>query len=486
MDSEISQLEPRAVWAHFATLNAIPRPSKKEQRAVAFMQSFGEQLGLETRVDDTGNVIIRKPATAGMEDRADIIMQGHLDMVHQKNADTDFDFDTQGIRMRVDGDWVRAEGTTLGADNGIGVAATMAVLASDEIPHPAIEALFTIDEESGMTGATGLKSDELTGSILLNLDTEEDTELTIGCAGAINVQAAGNYTLDPPGPEDAAFVLSVKGLVGGHSGMDIHRGRGNANKLINRLLFLAQEEVGLRIAAIDAGGLRNAIPREASAHVTVKDSRVADFEALIATQADVLQAEYATTDPGLEILLESADPPGSLLARDFQRKLLSAVYACLSGVFRLSPEIEGLVQTSNSLARVQAKDGAFQIHCLVRSALDTEKLDLARSIRCALEQAGGKVEFSGSYPGWTPRPDAPIVTLMSDLYEEMFGHKASVLACHAGLECGIVGAKYPEVQMISFGPNIHGAHSPDEKVQISSVQKFWKFLVAALERIPQR
>lgn len=486
MSNELGQLEPRAVWRHFADLNAVPRPSKKKRKVIDFMVTFGKSLGLDTRTDEIGNVIIRKAATPGMEGRERVIMQGHLDMVHQKNADTEFDFDSEGIRMRVDGDWVRAEGTTLGADNGIGVAATMAVLASDDIPHPAIEALFTIDEESGMTGATGLKSDELTGSILLNLDTEEDTELTIGCAGAVNVQAAGNYTLDPPGPQDAAFVLSVKGLVGGHSGMDIHRGRGNANKLINRLLFLAQEEVGLRIAAIDAGGLRNAIPREASAHVTVKDSRVADFEALIATQADVLQAEYAATDPGLEVLLEAADPPGSLLARDFQRKLLSAVYACLSGVFRLSPEIEGLVQTSNSLARVLAKDGAFQIHCLVRSAVDTEKMELARSIRCALEQAGGKVEFSGSYPGWTPRPDAPIVTLMSDLYEEMFGHKASVLACHAGLECGIVGAKYPEVQMISFGPNIHGAHSPDEKVQISSVQKFWKFLVAALERIPQK
>lgn len=481
---EILQLEPRALWGHFADLNAIPRPSKKEERVVRFMRAFGDNLGLETTVDGTGNVIMRKPASPGMEDRVGIVLQGHLDMVHQKNAETDFDFDSEGIRMKVEGDWVVADGTTLGADNGIGVAAIMAILASDDIRHPAIEALFTVDEESGMTGASGLHKDVLSGSILLNLDTEDDAELTIGCAGAVNVLANGGYAEEPAGPGSAAFVLRVRGLAGGHSGMDIHLGRANANKLLNRLLFLAQEEAGLRIASIDAGGLRNAIPREAGARVMVPGPRVAALQKLVAEQADVLRAEYAATDPDLQVCLDPSESPSSLMSQDFQRRLLSAVYACPNGIFRMSPEIEGLVQTSNNLARVAAADGRLQIHCLVRSAVDSEKLDLARAIRCAFEPAGAQVEFSGSYPGWTPRPDAPILKLMSELYRQMFGESAAVLACHAGLECGIVGAHYPEMQMISFGPTIRGAHSPDERVQVSSVQKFWCFLQATLEKIP--
>jgi len=274
MNQEILHLEPRSVWRNFANLNAVPRPSKKEQKAVAFMQAFGQRLGLDTRMDETGNVIIRKPATPGMEDRVSIVLQGHLDMVHQMNAGTEFDFASEGIRMRIDGDWVMAEGTTLGADNGIGVAYIMAILESEDIPHPAIEALFTVDEESGMTGALGLSGDALSGSILLNLDTEDDTELTIGCAGAINVLASGSYAPEPSRSGNPAFVLGVKGLVGGHSGMDIHRGRANANKLLNRVLFLATEELGLRIGSIDAGGLRNAIPREAQARISVDTKQV--------------------------------------------------------------------------------------------------------------------------------------------------------------------------------------------------------------------
>jgi dipeptidase D len=485
MSDEIRQLEPLSVWRHFADLNAVPRPSKGEERAVAFLRVFGERLGLDTHVDEMGNVLIRKPATPDMRGRVGIVLQGHLDMVHQKNADTEFDFSTQGIRMHVDGDWVRAEGTTLGADNGIGVAAIMAILESDDIPHPAIEALLTVDEESGMTGALGLQGDVLSGSILLNLDTEDDTELTIGCAGAVTVVATGCYPQEPAEPGIAAFVLCVKGLIGGHSGMDIHVGRGNANKLINRLLYAGAEQLELRVAAIDAGGLRNAIPREARAHVTVDASRAAALEKLIADQTTALQAEYGVTDPGLEVLLEPSNPPRSLLKQDVQKSLLRAVYACPNGIFRMSPDIPGLVQTSNSLARVLAADGKFEIHNLVRSAVDTEKLDLARAVRCALEALGGTVEFSGAYPGWTPQPDAPIVRLMSELYRDMFDGEASVLACHAGLECGIVGANYPDLQMISFGPNIRGAHSPDEKVQVSSVQKFWRFLTAALARMPR-
>jgi dipeptidase D len=484
MNTEILNLEPRPLWQHFSDLNAVPRPSKKEQRVIAFMKAFGEGLGLETMVDEIGNVIIRKPASPGMEDRVPIVMQGHLDMVHQKNADTEFDFDTQGIEMYIDEDWVKARGTTLGADNGIGVASIMAILASDEIQHPAIDALFTVDEETGMTGAKGLKGGLLRGQILLNLDTEDDNEITIGCAGGVDVTATGSYPIEQPGFDDVAFQLTVKGLSGGHSGMDIHLGRGNACKLLNRLLDVADRQLGTRIGKIDAGGLRNAIPREATARVTIDSEQAAQLESLIGEQETILKSEYAVTDPGLAVTLEPAELPVSLLPRDFQRRLLRTVYACPNGIFRMSPDIEDLVQTSTNLARVKAAAGEYEIMCLTRGSVDTEKMELARAIEATFELLGASVDISGEYPGWAPRPDAPIVRLMSSLYEELFGKKAPVLACHAGLECGILGTNYPDTQMISFGPNIRGAHSPDEKVQISSVQKYWGFLLETLKRIP--
>jgi dipeptidase D len=486
MTNNITDLAPQAIWRHFAGLNAVPRGSKNEALAIAYMQDFGAGLGLDTSVDETGNVIIRKPASPGMADRQTVVMQGHLDMVHQKNADTEFDFDSEGIRMYIDGDWVKAEGTTLGADNGIGVAAIMAVLASDDIDHPAVEALFTVDEETGMTGAMGLQGGVLSGDILLNLDSEDDEEITIGCAGGIDVTASGSYPAESPVPGSAAFTLGIKGLSGGHSGMDIHLGRGNANKLLNRLLYLATDRFGLRIASLDGGGLRNAIPREAFAVVSVRQSEAAELEAFVAEQAGILRAEHASTDPGLQVLLNPAAAPENLFPAGFQTGFLAAVYACPHGIHRLSPDVAGLVQTSNNLASVKAAAGTFEIMCLTRGSVDSEKLDLARAIRGAFQLLGADVEFSGDYPGWTPRPDAPIVKLMSELYEEMFNEKAPVLACHAGLECGIIGNNYPNMQMISFGPNIRGAHSPDEKVQISSVQKFWGFMLATLKRIPPR
>jgi dipeptidase D len=486
MNKEIPELEPLAMWKHFADLNAVPRASKKEERAIAFIKNFGNSLGLETLVDQTGNVIIKKPASPGMEDRVTIVLQGHMDMVHQKNADTDFDFDTQGIQMFVDGDWVKARGTTLGADNGIGVASAMAILAADDIQHPAIEALFTVDEETGMTGAMGLQGGLLSGEILLNLDTEDDDEITIGCAGGVDVTVTGSYAREQAGPDDAAFRLSVKGLTGGHSGMDIHRGRGNANKLINRLLFLSSEQFGMRIGSIDAGGLRNAIPRESCADIVVNELQATDFQEFISEQAAVLKSEYGTTDPNLEVVLEPADLPETLLGADFQEKILRAVWACPNGIYRMSPDVEDLVQTSNNLARVLVSEGKYEVLNLTRGSVDSEKMDMARAIRCTFELMGAEVSFNGAYPGWVPRPNAPIVKLMSALYEEMFGEKAPVLACHAGLECGILGRNYPDMQMISFGPNIRGAHSPDEKVQISSVQKYWGFLMETLKRIPQK
>jgi dipeptidase D len=484
MTTEIRQLEPQSLWSNFADLNAVPRPSKKEARVIEFMKQFGERLGLETLVDEIGNVIIRKPATPGMEDRTPVVIQGHLDMVCQKNADTDFDFDRQGIEMYVDGDWVKARGTTLGADNGIGVASAMAILASDDIAHPPIEALFTIDEETGMTGAMHLAGGVLRGKIMLNLDTEDDDEITIGCAGGVDVNISGRYAQADVKPGSVAFTLSVKGLSGGHSGMDIHLGRGNANKLLARVLLAAVETHGIGVAGIDSGGLRNAIPREGSAVVTVDASDVEAFKTFLDEQAAVLKAEYATTDPHLELTLKAAELPMKVMDEAFQRQLLRVVRACPSGIHRMSPDVDDLVQTSNNVARVLARDGEFQAQCLTRGSVDSEKMDLAEAIRATFELIGADVRLEGSYPGWAPRPDAPIVELMGALYEELFGDEAPLMACHAGLECGILGSNYPDMQMISFGPNIRGAHSPDEKVQISSVQKFWSYLLETLKRIP--
>ncbi len=481
MNDSIRQLEPKALWNHFSDLNAVPRPSKKEERVIAFMKAYGEKLGLPTIVDEAGNVIIKKPATKGMEDKITVVLQSHLDMVHQKNAATPFDFDTQGIEMLVDGDWVKANGTTLGADNGIGVASIMAILESKDIPHPAIEALFTIDEETGMTGALALKGGVLSGSILLNLDTEADHELTIGCAGGVDVTAVGTYQSNKP-THAQAVKITVKGLTGGHSGMDIHRGRANANKLMNRLLFQLQSYI--EIASIDGGSLRNAIPRESVAVVCVTDK--AKLEKEVKALEQVLKAEYQTTDPNLMVSLENCELPTIVLETQFQKQLLYSLYACPVGIYRMSPDIEGLVQTSNNLARVIVKDGNYQFQCLTRSSVDTEKKDLQLAITSAFELLGAKVTASGAYPGWTPKPSSTIVNLMSELYKELFKAEASVSACHAGLECGILGTNYPQMQMISFGPNITGAHSPDERVQISSVQKFWGFLLETLKRIPKQ
>ncbi len=483
MSTEIRSLEPSAVWNYFADLNAVPRPSKKEARVIAFMRHFGESLGLRTIEDAVGNVIIFKPATAGMEGRKTVVLQGHLDMVHQKNAGTVFDFDTQGIDMLVDGDWVRANGTTLGADNGMGVASIMAILASKTIPHPPLEALFTIDEETGMTGALALQGGVLHAKIMLNLDTEDDRELTIGCAGGIDVTGTGKYA--STGCEGlTAYKITVNGLTGGHSGMDIHLGRGNANKLMNRILLQASDRLGLQVHRIDGGSLRNAIPRESVSIVCIEPGKAAQLEAFVQAEGDAIVAEYHTTDPNMKVSITATATPQGVLEADFQGKLLRVLAAVQNGIHRMSPDIAGLVQTSNNLARVLVADGQFSIQCLTRSAVDSEKMDLARSIAGTLELCGASVTTSGDYPGWTPRPEATIVKLMSDLYTETFGHAPSVNACHAGLECGILGKNYPEMEMISFGPNIVGAHSPDERVQVSSVQKFWGLLLKTLVAIP--
>ncbi|MFT2011269.1 aminoacyl-histidine dipeptidase [Pontibacter sp. 13R65] len=484
--TSIRSLEPSALWNNFADLNAVPRPSKKEEQVIRFIKEFGQNLGLDTLEDEAGNVIIRKPASSGMENRQTIVLQSHLDMVHQKNADTDFDFLTQGIEMVVEGDWVKAKGTTLGADNGIGVATIMALLQATDVAHPPLEALFTIDEETGMTGALALKGGLLKASIMLNLDTEDDQELTIGCAGGVDVTAIGSYEQVNAEQNSKGYRLSLKGLTGGHSGMDIHLGRGNANKLMNRLLHQAATQYNIQISSIDGGGLRNAIPRESFAELSVAASNSSAFESFIKEHTAVLKTELATTDPKLEVQLQSMEAPEKVLAPEFQATFLRAVYACPNGIYRMTPDMVHLVQTSNNVARVQVKNGNFSVQCLTRSSVDSEKEDLARAIEATFELTGAQVEQKGSYPGWSPRPGATIVKLMSELYHTMFQAAPHVNACHAGLECGIIGANYPDMEMISFGPNIRGAHSPDEQVQISSVQKYWNFLLKTLKSIPEQ
>jgi dipeptidase D len=486
MSKEIRQLEPKALWNHFSDLNAVPRPSKKEERVIQFVVDFGKKLNLETEVDSVGNVILRKPATPGFENRKTVVMQSHLDMVHQKNADTVFDFDTQGINMFIDGDWVTADGTTLGADNGLGVASIMAILSSTNIPHPAIEALFTIDEETGMTGAMGLKGGVLEGDILLNLDTEEDDEIDIGCAGGIDVTAQRTYKEEVSPNKTTGFQISVTGLQGGHSGMDIHKGLGNANKIMNRLLFNGFEHFGLRIAEINGGSLRNAIPRESFAKIVVDDVSKAPFLFEIGELIETIRKEYKTVDPNLSIDVRAIETPEKVMDLDVQKMFIKAIYGALNGVYRMSPDIADLVETSNNIAKVVAKEGHIRVDCLTRSSSESSKYDLANSLRALFELAGFEVEYSGSYPGWQPNVDSEILEVLKSQYETLFASSPRVVACHAGLECGILGQNYPKMDMISFGPTILGAHSPDEKVSISSVQKFWKFLLSILENIPEK
>ena len=485
MSQEIRNLEPKVLWNKFADLNAVPRPSKKEERVIEFMKDFGNSLELETFEDEIRNVIIRKPATAGMENRKALVLQGHLDMVHQKNADTVFDFDTQGIDMYVDGDWVRAKGTTLGADNGLGVATIMAILESKDIPHPTIEALFTIDEETGMTGALNLQGGILRGDILLNLDTEEDDEIGIGCAGGIDVTATAEYDEEETPEGSVAYSITVKGLNGGHSGMDIHKGLGNANKIMNRLLFDGFDNFGLQISEINGGSLRNAIPRESTAKVIIAavydEAFVFDMQQIV----NEIKAEFQTTEPNLEVVFEKLDTvPATVMPSIAQFYFVRAMYTAHNGVYRMSADFDNLVETSNNIAKVVVGEGKLSVQCLTRSSVESSKFDMANALRSAFELMGCEVEFSGSYPGWSPNPKSEILDVLVSIYEKQNGEKPNVAACHAGLECGILGTNYPDMDMISFGPTIHGAHSPDERASISSAQKYWKFVLEILKNIP--
>lgn len=486
MTKVLNNLKPEALWNIFEEICNIPHPSKKETAIIEYVKTFGEKLNLETIVDGIGNVIIRKPATAGMENRQTIVLQGHLDMVPQKNNDTVHDFEKDPIQPYIDGEWVKARGTTLGADNGMGVAAAMAVLQATDLEHGPIECLFTIDEETGMTGAFNLKPGLLKGDILMNLDSEDEGELYIGCAGGVDTNAYFSFKPESVPQGHVAYKLTVKGLKGGHSGLDIHLGRGNANKLINRIMWQANREMELQLASIEGGSLRNAIPREAQAVVTVPGAKAEDFEKMVKNFETIMVKELGQVDPGLSITLEKAELPKSIIEPAVSRKLFSAVYGCPNGVIRMISDMPEVVETSTNLAIIKSKEDTIEIASLQRSSVDSAKEDLSNMIRSVFELANASVEHAGAYPGWKPNVDSPILKTMKQVYENKYGRVPQQKVIHAGLECGLLGGVYPNLDMISFGPTIRNPHSPDEMVKIPTVELFWEFLLETLKNAPAK
>ena len=488
MSNEISKLMPTEIWANFYALTQIPRPSNHEEQIRKYMADFGRGLGLETIQDEAGNVIIRKPATSGMENRKGVILQGHLDMVPQKNSDKEHDFVKDPIETNIEGDWVKANGTTLGADNGIGVAAAMAVLASKDLSHGPVEALFTATEETGMDGANGLKSGILKGDILINMDSEDEGELYVGCAGGEDANVRFSYAEVPVPADSIGYKLNVTGLKGGHSGMDIILGRGNANKIFFRLLKEAYKVCGVRLSSINGGSLRNAIPREAFGIVTVPYATADKLVGLIAGLTTVIKRELSATEPTLKIELAKTEMPASLIDENTQINLTHAIVACPNGVIRMSDSMPGLVETSTNLAIVKsdAETKTVKIACLMRSSVDSARAQLGSRMESVFTLAGAEVKLTGGYPGWKPNMDSPILKTMQQVYQAKYGRIPEIKAIHAGLECGILGGTYPHWDMISFGPTIRFPHSPDEKVHIESVGKFWDFLVETLKNIPAK
>ncbi|WP_299015957.1 aminoacyl-histidine dipeptidase [uncultured Photobacterium sp.] len=482
--SEISQLSPQPVWQFFDQICSIPHPSKHEEQLAQHIVKFAESEGLEVRRDAVGNVFIKKPATPGMENRKGVVLQAHIDMVPQKNEDTDHDFLQDPIHPYVDGEWVTAKGTTLGADNGIGKATCLAVLASKDIEHGPLEVLLTIDEEAGMTGAFGLEEGWLEGDILLNTDSEQEGEVYMGCAGGVD----GSITLDidreTVPAEHAAVKLVIKGLKGGHSGCDIHTGRGNANKLLGRFLFSHAEELGLRLTTLNGGSLRNAIPREAFAIATLPAVNVDKLNELFTYYQSILTAELGKVETDINLFVEPAELPADVMAEAVQKRLLAVLNACPNGVLRMSDDIEGVVETSLNVGVITTEADKITILCLIRSLIDSGRSNVEGMLKAVAELAGAQCEFSGAYPGWKPDANSEVMHLFRDTYNSIYGKTPNIMVIHAGLECGLFKEPYPNMDMISFGPTIKFPHSPDEKVNIETVGLFWEQMVAILKNIP--
>lgn len=487
MGAEIKNLKPTLLWENFYSITQIPHPSKHEDKIRQFFVDYGKSLNLETIVDSIGNVIIRKPATPGMENRKGVVLQGHMDMVPQKNSDKNHNFETDPIETIIGDDgWVRANGTTLGADNGIGVAAGMAVLQSKDLVHGPVEVLITTDEETGMTGAFGLDGNVLKGDILLNLDSEDYGELYVGCAGGLDGTYSFNYKDEAVPANMEAYKISVTGLNGGHSGMDIVLGRGNANKIIVRILTELQKNIEIRLAEIEGGSLRNAIPREAFATIVAPKGSSEEIKQTVIGLFDIISAELSETEPDMKMKVEPANMPTNVIDKNTADNFIKAVYACPNGVIRMSDAMPGLVETSSNLAIIKSQNGKMTINCLMRSSVDSAKDDLANMMKAVFDMAGAEVEFDGGYPGWKPNPNSPILKTMLGVFEKMTGKTPEIKAIHAGLECGLLGNIYPKWDMISFGPTIRYPHSPAEKVNVETVQLFWEYLVETLKNIPTK
>lgn len=484
----INKLSPQGVFGYFTEICEVPRPSKKEDKIINYLLNFARKHNLEVKKDDAGNVVIIKPATKGMENRKTVILQSHVDMVCEKNNATQHNFDTDPIIPYVDGEWVKAKGTTLGADCGIGIATQLAVLTDNTLQHGRVECLFTVDEETGLTGAKALQAGFLEGKILLNLDSEDEGELFIGCAGGIDTTILFTYDTEAMPSNYIPFKVTVSGLQGGHSGDDINKGRGNANKILNRFLWRATTKYDLRISHFDGGNLRNAIAREAYAVVSVhkasKEALMADFE----SYNHIIKTEYRITEPNLQLCIEEVNTPVlSVIDESTQFELLNSIYACPHGVLAMSFEVEGLVETSTNLASIKFKDNnQIIITTSQRSASNTAKRDAANMVRAVFQLTNASIEHGDGYPGWQPNKNSEILHITEVAYKKLFGNQPAVKAIHAGLECGLFLEKYPDLDMISFGPTIKGAHSPDERLEIKTVQKFWDLLIEVLAAIPAK
>ncbi len=480
-------MKPAAVFHYFEEICQVPRPSKKEEKIVAYLKEFGKKHNLETKVDEVGNVLIKKPASKGMENCKTVVLQSHVDMVCEKNNNVSHDFLIDPIETIIDGEWMKANGTTLGADNGIGVATELAILADNTLEHGPIECLFTIDEETGLTGAFALKEGFMNGDILLNLDSEDEGELFIGCAGGIDSVAEFNY-YEADVPDGYFFCkIEVKGLKGGHSGGDIHLGRANANKILNRFLTLAFNKYDLYLCEIDGGNLRNAIPREAHAIIAIPEANKHDLRTDLNVFTAEVQAEYAVTDPDMELILSSEPARAKAIDADTTQRLLQTLYAVPHGVYAMSQDIPGLVETSTNLASIKMKPGnIIRIETSQRSSTASSKQDIANMVRTVFEMGGAVVTFGEGYPGWKPNTHSEILEIATASYKRLFGVDAQVKAIHAGLECGLFLDKYPSLDMISFGPTLQGVHSPDERMLIPTVEKFWLHLTDILKHIPEK
>ena len=481
----MKNLEPKGLWESFYSLTQIPRPSGKRKEIADFLVNYGKSLGLETLQDEIGNVLIRKPASPGMENHSGVILQGHMDMVPQKNSDKEFDFEKDAIQAYVEenGEWVTADGTTLGADNGIGVATAMAILADKDAVHPPLEAFFTIDEETGMYGANDLKSGWLQGKYLLNLDSETEGELYVGCAGGIDVNATFTYNEVETEKGDIALRVELKGCKGGHSGCDIHLQRANAIKLLFRFLKDAVANYEARLAYVEGGSLRNAIPREAAAVITIPADSYQDVQDLVDRYEDLWLSEYDGVDGDIRFTAKEIECPKKEMPEDVQDYLIHAITLCPHGVYRVIPEARDIVETSNNLAMISMEEGKVTVCCLTRSSVESRKEELASIIQSAFSLAGAEVEFSGAYPGWKPNLKSSLLATMKQTYIKEFGNEPRIVIIHAGLECGIIGSKYEGMEMISFGPTIEHPHSPDERVNIATVQKFYRYVLAALKAL---